>query len=78
MFSPRSTSGPPRASLRAAIRRAVDLAVAFATLESYELPRNGPHGALDATLRAPRSADAVCAVHTHRTPLRAPAHWAPR
>jgi hypothetical protein len=72
MFSPILTPGSPRASWREALRRAVDLAVAFATLESYALPERGPRGPADPTLRAPRSADPARTAHPHRAPLRAP------
>lgn len=72
MFSPLLTSGSPRASWREAIRRALGLAVAFATLESYELPGNGPHGSVEPPLRASRSADLARSDHPHRAPLRAP------
>jgi hypothetical protein len=72
MFSPILTPGSPRASWRKALRRAVDLAVAFATLESYALPERGPRGPADPTLRAPRSADPARSAHPHRAPLRAP------
>ncbi len=71
MFSSLQDSGPARARWRDGVRRAVELAVAFATLESYELPRRGPHGAVDESLRASRSADPAGA-HPHRAPLRAP------
>jgi hypothetical protein len=56
MFSPTADPRPAKRSLRDAVRRAVDLAVAFATL-SDELPRS--------------HADDP-ALHPHRTPLRAP------
>jgi len=72
MFSPILTPGSPRAWWRKALRRAVDLAVAFATLESYALPERGPRGPADPTLRAPRSADPARSAHPHRAPLRAP------
>jgi hypothetical protein len=57
MFSPTADPRPARSSWREAVRRAVDLAVAFATL-SDELP---PHGPADEP-----------AVHPHRQALRAP------
>jgi hypothetical protein len=72
MFSPILTSGSPRASWREALRRAAGRAVAFATLESYELPQHGPHGAVEPPLRAPRSADPARPTHPHRARLRAP------
>jgi hypothetical protein len=72
MFSLTFTSGRPRPPWRETVRRAVDLAVAFATLESYELPPRAPHSVVDPTLRAPRSADPARTPHAHRTPLRAP------
>jgi hypothetical protein len=56
MFSPTAHPGTAKRSWREAARRAVDLAVAFATL-SDELPR--------------RHVD-ESAVHPHRRPLRAP------
>ena len=56
MFSPTAHPGPAKRSWRDAVRRAVDLAVAFATL-SDELPRDHADGP---------------AVHPHRQPLRAP------
>jgi len=61
MFSPTSNTRPaPRsARLLSAVRNAVDLAVAFATLESYDL--SGPHGSVDRP-----------ATHPHRDRLRAP------
>jgi hypothetical protein len=55
MFSPTAPPGSAKRSWREAVRRAVDLAVAFATL-SDELPR--------------RHVDDP-AVHPHRQPLRA-------
>jgi hypothetical protein len=70
MFSPDLDSGPRRASWREAVRRAVDLAVAFATLESYELPQRAPRGPVDPTLRASRSADLAPVTHPHRRPAR--------
>lgn len=75
MFSPTSHSRTAPRDWRGAFRRAVDLAVAFATLESCTtaralLPRRdpvaapgaSPHGLIDAP-----------ASHPHRTTLRAPA-----
>ncbi|HEU4975397.1 MAG TPA: hypothetical protein VFT50_09945 [Baekduia sp.] len=56
MFSPTASPRPAQRSWRETVRRAVDLAVAFATL-SDELPR--------------RHADDL-ADHPHRLPLRAP------
>jgi hypothetical protein len=55
MFSPTADPRPAKRSLREAIRRAVDLAVAFATLADEPLPR--------------RHADDL-ADHPHRVPLR--------
>jgi hypothetical protein len=57
MFSPTADPRPAKRSLREAVRRAVDLAVAFATLSDEPLPR--------------RHADDLAA-HPHRQPLRAP------
>jgi len=56
MFSPTADPRPAKRSFRETFRRAVDLAVAFATL-SDELPR--------------RHADDLAA-HPHRRPLRTP------
>jgi len=74
MFSPTSNPRPAPPSWRAAVRRAVDLTVAFATLESVPtardlMPRREdpapsstcPHGLVD-----------IPAPHPHRAPLRAP------
>ena len=56
MFSPASNPRPAASSWRETVRRAVDLAVAFATL-SDELPRRPVDDLAD---------------HPHRRPLRAP------
>jgi hypothetical protein len=56
MFSPTADPRPAKRSLRDAVRRAVDLAVAFATL-SDELPRSHADDPAE---------------HPHRRPLRAP------
>jgi hypothetical protein len=74
MFSPSSNPRTDAPAWRHAVRRAVDLAVAFATLESATSARDlwsrdarppasaCPHGLLDASAR-----------HPHRSPLRLPA-----
>jgi len=71
MFSPSSNPRIAPRPWRQAVRRAVDLTVAFATLESAASPRElfsrdasphtgaCPHGLIDAS-----------APHPHRTPLR--------
>jgi hypothetical protein len=74
MFSPTSNLRPAPSTWRAAVRRAVDLTVAFATLESATSARDliphredparssaCPHGPIDTPTSSP-----------HRAPLRAP------
>jgi hypothetical protein len=56
MFSPTADPRPAKRSLRETVRRAVDLAVAFATLSDEPLPRRH---------------DDDLAEHPHRVPLRA-------
>jgi hypothetical protein len=75
MFSPTSTTRTAAPSWLQAVRRTVDLAVAFATLESYTsarelLPRRDSDGASSAS---PHGLNDVSAWHPHRTALRAPA-----
>jgi hypothetical protein len=74
MFSPVSDPRPAASSWRATVRRAVDLAVAFATLESCTAADDLWSGGADA---APASASPhgpvdVPAPHPHRAPLSAP------
>jgi hypothetical protein len=59
MFSPTPTPRTDPRNWRDAVRRAVDLAVAFATLAD-ELGDDVPHGSVDHP-----------ALHPHRAPLRA-------
>jgi hypothetical protein len=59
MFSPTPNTRPARPSWRDAVRRTADLAVAFVTLESYDL--SGPRGPVD-----------ELAPHPHHEPLQAP------
>ena len=61
MFPSSSALRPPCRAWRQAIRHAVDLAVAFTTLESFSFPR--PHGP---------SVDPAAALHPHRRPLGPP------
>jgi hypothetical protein len=74
MFSPTTNPRPAPSTWRAAVRRAVDLTVAFATLESATSARDlmsrreeparpsaCPHGLVDTPALSP-----------HRAPLRAP------
>jgi len=58
MFSPTADPRPAQRSLRATVRRAVDLVVAFATLADELPPRD--------------HADDLVEAHPHRRPLRAP------
>jgi hypothetical protein len=58
MFPPTPNTRPARPSWREAVRRSADLAVAFLTLESYDL--SGPRGPVSDP-----------APHPHRKPLRA-------
>ena len=74
MFSPASNPRPAASSWRATVRRAVDLAVAFATLESATTARDLWSGGADAASpsTSPHGHVEHPAPHPHRAPLRAP------
>jgi hypothetical protein len=74
MFSPASNPRPAAPSWRATVRRAVDLAVAFATLESATTARDLWSGGMEATpaSASPHGPVDVPAPHPHRAPLSAP------
>jgi hypothetical protein len=73
MFSPISNPRPAPPNWREAVRRAVDLTVAFATLESATTARDlwprGEDSARSGT--SPHGPVGIPAPHPHRTPLRA-------
>ena len=74
MFSPASNPRPAASSWRETVRRAVDLAVAFATLESCTTARDLWSGGADAasTSASPHGPVDLPAPHPHRAPLSAP------
>ncbi len=74
MFSPASNPRPAAPSWRATVRRAVDLAVAFATLESCSSVSDLWSGGADAAdaSASPHGPVDIPAPHPHRAPLRAP------
>ena len=73
MFSPASNPRPAASSWRATVRRAVDLTVAFATLESCTTARDLWSGGTDAASAStsPHGHVEHPAPHPHRAPLRA-------
>ena len=74
MFSPASNPRPATPSWRATVRRAVDQAVAFATLESATSARDLWSGDSDAASASasPHGPVDIPAPHPHRAPLSAP------
>ena len=73
MFSPASNPRPAASSWRATVRRAVDLAVAFATLESCTTARDLWSGGVDAALpsASPHGPVEFPTPHPQRAPLSA-------